>query len=84
QKVRKRIKKKGICFHRKTHFESWPDGGQIEVCDVCSMSRYIWEQGEGSWQWIENIPKARKELEEALKKLAETINKQPFIAGGKV
>jgi len=77
-------KLRSVCFHLKTHGEDWPDGGGIIVCDDCGLSKYVWEQGEGSWQWIENIPKARKELEEALKTLAGTINKQPFIPGGKI
>ena len=82
--VGKRLKQMSSCSHQKTHSEDWPDGGGIIVCDDCRMSKYVWEQGEGSWQWIEDIPKARKELEEALKELAGTINKQPFIPGGKI
>ena len=37
---------RSICPHKKTHSEDWPDGGAIEVCDDCGMSRYIWGQGE--------------------------------------
>lgn len=61
------------CTHFHTHNEDWPDGGGIIVCDDCGMSKYVWEQGEGSWQWIEDIPKARKELEEAIRELPRKV-----------
>jgi hypothetical protein len=59
------------CGHNKTHPELWPDGGEIEVCDNCGMSRYIWEQGETDWQTVEDIPEARRQVKEGL----ETIEK---------
>ena len=64
----KRLGKKlrEICSHRHTRNEDWPDGGEVVVCDDCGMSKRVWEQGEGGWQWIEDIPKAREELREAL------------------
>jgi len=72
-----------MCPHLKTRSGPWPDGGAIDICIDCGMSRYIWEHGKSSWQWIEDIPKARKELEGALL-LAGAVNKQPFIPGGKI
>lgn len=60
------------CDHQeKTHFEDWPDG-ELEVCDVCGMSRQHWEQGETPWTMIENIPKARKDLQTAIDKILKT------------
>lgn len=57
------------CKHMKIHYEDWPDGGGIEVCDECRMSRYIWEQGESSWVMVDDITKARKELGKYLKEI---------------
>ena len=51
------------CIHEKSHYEDWPDGGVIEVCDTCGMSRYHWEQGESDWQMVEDIESERKELQ---------------------
>jgi len=83
---RERVEKLGaklrsICPHKNTHNEDWPDGGGIIVCDDCGMSKYVWEQGEGSWQWIEDIPQARKELEEGLEEIRKNIK---FEEGGRV
>lgn len=49
------------CPHYHTHFEPWPDGGDIEICHDCGMSRHHWEQGESNWVKID-IPKARVEV----------------------
>lgn len=57
------------CSHKVSHYESWPDGGSIEVCDFCGMSRYHWEWGESPWTMIEDIPKARKQLQEAIDRI---------------
>ncbi|MCJ7747856.1 MAG: hypothetical protein MUP27_08935 [Desulfobacterales bacterium] len=62
-------KLRSVCPHPKTHFEDWPDGGGIEVCDDCGMSRYQWEQGESPWTMVEDIPRAREEVKEGLEQL---------------
>jgi hypothetical protein len=62
-------KLRSICPHKKAHSEDWPDGGVIEVCDDCGMSRYLWEQGETDWIWVKDIPGARQVMQETLDKL---------------
>lgn len=57
------------CEHEKTHYEDWPDGGNIEVCDICGMSRHHWEQGESPWVMIEDIPKARAQLQQSIDRI---------------
>lgn len=57
------------CRHNKTHYEEWPDGGDIEVCESCGMSRHHWEWGESDWTMIEDIEKARKQLQQAFDRL---------------
>jgi len=60
------------CEHENTHYEGWPDGGTIEVCDVCGLSRYLcspygdFEQGDTSWTRVENIEEARREVQESI------------------
>ena len=57
--------------HKKIHFESWPDGGEIEVCNDCGMSRYHMEWGPSSlWIMIEDIGKAREQLQETINRMA--------------
>ena len=46
-------KLRSICLHPKTHFEDWPDGGQIEVCDDCGMSYTLYGINKDSWGWKE-------------------------------
>ena len=57
------------CSHSKTHYEDWPDGGVIEVCEDCGMSRYHSEWDTSSWIMVEDIPEARKNLLETINKL---------------
>jgi len=54
------------CEHKKTHFEGWPDGGAVEVCNDCGMSRHHWEQGESSWIMVKDIEQARKEIQKGI------------------
>ncbi len=54
------------CNHPKTHYEDWPDGGQIEVCEVCGRSRHHWEYGNSDWTMIEDIELAREELQKTM------------------
>jgi len=56
------------CQHLKTHTESWPDGGVVEVCDACQMSRYLYEQGESPWMSVD-IEKERQRLWALIDKL---------------
>jgi len=51
------------CDHILTHHEDWPDGGGIEVCDECEMSRYIWEQGESNWIMVRDLSEKRAKLQ---------------------
>lgn len=57
------------CIHDKTHYESWPDGGEIEVCDICKMSRHHTEVDTTEWVMIEDINGCRRELQEAIDKM---------------
>ncbi len=56
------------CKHSKTHYEDWPDGGAIEVCDSCGMSRYHSEFDTTGWINVD-IPKAREDLEKAMRRM---------------
>lgn len=61
------------CQHKETHYESWPDGGEIEVCNDCGKSRYHMEWGPPSpWTMIEDIGKARVQLQEAIDKMVSS------------
>lgn len=42
------------CDHDWIHNETWPDGG-IQVCNICGMSRHVWEQGESNWQIVHTV-----------------------------
>lgn len=54
------------CNHQHTHYEDWPDGGNIEVCEMCGMSRHHWEQNHSDWFMIEDIDGTREALERVL------------------
>ena len=60
------IEPENKCYHQKTRFEDWPDGGAIEICEICGKSRYHWEQGESSWIMVRDIEDARNELQNFL------------------
>lgn len=55
------------CKHEETRYldEPWPDGGAIEVCVHCGMSRHHWEQGHSHWVMIKDIENARREVQKA-------------------
>jgi hypothetical protein len=72
---------KSICLHSKTRSGPWPDGGAIDICINCGMSRYIWEHGQTDWIMIEDIPKVRKEVEAKLEEIRENIK---FEEGGQI
>lgn len=55
-----RIEPENKCRHQKTRFEDWPDGGVIEICEICGKSRHHWEQGESAWIMVHDIEDARK------------------------
>ena len=61
------------CLHKNTRYleEEWPTGETIEVCSDCGMSRAHWEQGESNWIMVENIPLARKQLQDAIDRMME-------------
>ncbi len=61
------------CLHQITHTEDWPDGGAIEICNTCGMSRHLWEQGESSWIMIPDIPSARKEVQESFGRMMRGV-----------
>lgn len=47
------------CKHTNTKYEDWPDGGEVEVCQNCGMSRHHWEWGESAWILI-NVEEEKK------------------------
>lgn len=53
---------KKFCRHTHINTIQWPDGGDVDVCLDCWMSRYVWEQGETEWE-----DKGWKSLEDAYK-----------------
>lgn len=59
------------CKHRKTHYEEWPDGGTIEVCEYCGMSQHHWEWGHSDWVMVKDIERARKEVQAGIDKIKE-------------
>lgn len=79
--IRRKALKEYLCIHPKTHFEDWPDGGVVQVCENCGMSQYHWEHGQSGWIIIGDIARARKEVEQALGKIRKNIK---FEEGGKI
>lgn len=63
------------CKHKKTHYEEWPDGGDIEVCEDCGMSRHHSEWDQSDWTMIEDIGKARKQLQEGIDKSLKKVKR---------
>ena len=57
-----------MCKHKNSNFIDWPDGGGVEVCKDCGMSRYIWEQGESDWIRID-VEKEKKSIQQFLDSL---------------
>ena len=62
------------CKHQSTHYldEPWPDGGAIELCDDCGMSRHHWEQGESGWVMIRDLDEARKQVQAGIDRMMAT------------
>ncbi len=61
------------CKHVYTHYEDWPDGGTIEICDNCRMSRHHWEQGESNWIMVKNIEEARKKIQDSIDQITGEV-----------
>ena len=61
------------CKHIYTHYEDWPDGGTIEVCDNCRMSRHHWEQGESNWIMVKDIEGARKKIQASIDQITGEV-----------
>lgn len=59
------------CLHIDTHHESWPDGGGIEVCNVCGMSRHHTEFTTSPWIMIENITDERDDMQAEMDRIAK-------------
>lgn len=61
----------GRCLHENTRYlkEPWPDGGTIELCNDCGMSRHHWEQGESDWIMVEDLDEAREEVQASIDKM---------------
>jgi hypothetical protein len=76
--VYKGLKLTFSCEHDFTHYEEWPDGGYIEVCDTCAKSRYIWEQGESDWIMVKDIPDKRAKLQKFFDNTSEPKQGQMF------
>jgi len=71
------------CEHKDTRFDpkGWPTGEDLEICNVCGMSRTHWEQGESSWEMVDDIDAARAEIESFLIVDAEvSTNEQATMA----
>lgn len=63
------------CRHKKTHFERWPDGDDIEVCDDCGKSRHISELQTSDWLMVD-IKKAREEMTKNINKIIKKVVKR--------
>lgn len=63
------------CKHTDTKYEDWPDGGVVEVCQNCGMSRYHWEWGETQWIIID-VKESKKEVRESLESLQSLEKKE--------
>ncbi len=40
-----------ICTHKNTRGVDWFDGGYVEICKGCGMSRYMTEQETMAWEY---------------------------------
>lgn len=56
------------CRHKNTEVVNWPDGGAVEHCLCCGMSRHMWEQGETEWMYVD-IDEAKANLEKLIEKI---------------
>jgi hypothetical protein len=54
------------CEHKDTHYEDWPDGGNIEVCEICGMVRHHWQQEHSDWFGMDDIDDTRDALQRIL------------------
>ena len=74
------IEKKDIseleCDHIDAHYESWPDGGAIEVCEDCGMSRHHWEWGESDWIMVPNIPRVRENMQKSIDRIIKNVKRK--------
>ena len=57
------------CHHKNAHYEDWPDGSAIEVCENCGMSRNHIEWGSASDWIMVDIPEAREQLKESINRI---------------
>jgi len=56
------------CEHDNTKYQDWPDGGAVEICQDCGMSRHLSEMWESDWVIID-IEKEKKLLEQRINDL---------------
>lgn len=52
------------CNHSQTLTLPWPDGGCVQFCEGCKMSRYLWEQGQSPWLDKGDLDNIRRLAEE--------------------
>ena len=54
------------CKHDSVRHEDWPDGGCIEICTICGMSRYHSEFDTSEWKMIGDLEAAREQIKTSL------------------
>jgi hypothetical protein len=55
------------CLHTRIKNIDWPDGGAVELCLDCGLSRYIWEQGDSEWMLVD-VEQGKSDLEKLFKR----------------
>jgi len=54
------------CNHENKRGLDWFDGGYVEICKDCGMSRHLWEQGESDWIMVDFASDLNKEIKARL------------------
>lgn len=69
------------CKHNGTTYtEDWPDGGAIEICDNCGMSRHLWEQGYSNWIMVADIAEVRRSVQHNIDRII-TADQVAYVLG---
>ena len=68
------MRKNKECKHTKSHFVRWPDGGDVEVCKECGLSRH--HSGWHTSDWLKvDIEKAYKEMLKNMNKIIKKMER---------
>ena len=62
------------CPHENTEYIDWPDGGSVEICNCCMMSRHHWEQGQTGWIMVDDVDHVKEKLQKSIDRMMEENN----------